>query len=75
LGTNIGNQNAIQEEIKNYLRRSLKIKIKINNCRPHQILYCDQIENGKMGLACSMYGGEKRFIQDFGGKTLGKETN
>jgi len=27
-----------------------------------------------MNGACSMYGGEERHIQGFGGETLGKET-
>ena len=38
--------------------------------------YClgDQIETNKMGRACSMYGGEDRHIQGFGGETQGKET-
>jgi hypothetical protein len=52
------NQYAIQEEINNYeyLRRSLMI------CRPHQILYGDQIKNGKMRVVCVMYGREERYV-------------
>jgi len=37
---------------------------------PHQILFCDQIENNEMSGACSMYGGEERCMQGFGGKNL-----
>jgi len=33
----------------------------------------DKIENNDMGGACSMYRGEKRHIQGFGGETCGKE--
>jgi len=35
-------------------------------CTPHEIL-SDQIK--EMGGACSMYGGEERCIQGFGGET------
>ena len=33
--------------------------------------YCsgDQIRKTEMGRACSTYGGEKRYLQGFGGKT------
>ena len=33
--------------------------------------YCsgDKIENNLMGGACSMYGGEEKFVPGFGGKT------
>ena len=33
--------------------------------------YCsgDQIENNEMGGACSVSGGEERFMQSFGGET------
>ena len=34
----------------------------------------DQIEKNEMGGACGMYGGGERFIQGFGGKREGKET-
>jgi len=34
----------------------------------------DKIEKNEMGRACSMYEGEERGIQGFGGETLGKET-
>jgi len=44
-------------------------------CRLHQILFDDQIENDRMGLACSMHGGGERSIQDFVGEILGKGTN
>jgi hypothetical protein len=42
-------------------------------CPPHQILV-DQIEMNEMGGVCSMYGGEERCIQGFGGETQEKET-
>jgi hypothetical protein len=35
----------------------------------HSIITHDQIKNTEMGSACSTYGGEKRYIQNFGGKT------
>ena len=59
LGTTLTYQNTIQEEIKNYLRRSQTI------CRLRQILFGDKIENDKMGLACSMHGREERSFQAF----------
>ena len=34
----------------------------------------DQIEKNEMGGACSMYGGEERCIQGFGGETEGKRS-
>jgi len=34
----------------------------------------DQIQKNEMGGACSMYGGEQRCIECFGGGTWGKET-
>ena len=48
---------------KNYINGSLII------CTHHQILFGDQIENNEMDGACSTYGGEKRCIKGFGGKT------
>jgi hypothetical protein len=33
---------------------------------------CGQIKKNEVGEACSMYGGEEMYMQDFGGKTLGK---
>jgi len=59
LGTSMTYQNAIQEKIKNYLRRSIMI------CKFRQILFGDKIESDKMGLACSMHGGEERSFQAF----------
>jgi len=38
-------------------------------CTAHPIWFGDQIEKNEMGGACSMYGGEQRCIQDFGGET------
>jgi hypothetical protein len=40
----------------------------------HQIILGDQIRNNEMGGAGSKYGGDKRCIKDFGGKTWQKET-
>ena len=34
----------------------------------------DKTEKNEMGGACSTYGGEERYIQDFGGETWEKET-
>jgi len=34
----------------------------------------DKIEKNEMGGACSVYGGEERRIQSFGGEISGKET-
>ena len=38
--------------------------------------YClgDEIEKNEMGGACSMYGGEERRVQVFGGENWGKES-
>ena len=38
--------------------------------------YCagDKIEKSEMGVVCGAYGGGKRRVQGFGGKTWGKET-
>jgi len=38
-------------------------------CTPYQNYSGDQIEKNKMGGACSVYGGEERRIQGFGGET------
>jgi len=40
------------------------------------IQYCsgDKIKNYEIDGAYSMYGGEERYIQGFGGETGGKET-
>jgi hypothetical protein len=38
-------------------------------CTPHQILFGNKIEKNEMGEACSLYGGEERRIQGFGGET------
>jgi len=35
----------------------------------------DQIEKNEIGGACSMYGGEERCTQSFGGYTYGKKDN
>jgi len=40
-------------------------------CSAHQYYSVYQIKN-EVGGSCSMYGGEERCIQDFGGKTEGK---
>jgi len=39
---------------------------------PHQILVGDKIEEDKMDVACSMYGGEENFIQGLAEKLDGK---
>jgi hypothetical protein len=36
---------------------------------PQQVLFGDQIKKLEMGWTCSMFGGEDRCIQGFGGKT------
>jgi len=36
-------------------------------CTAHQYCSGDKIEKNEMGGACSMYGGEERCIQGFGG--------
>lgn len=33
------------------------------------------IKNNEMGGACSIYGGDHEFLQDFGEETSGKETS
>ena len=39
-------------------------------CTLHPKYYAgDQVQNSEMGGACSMYGGEGRSIQGFGGET------
>ena len=38
-------------------------------CTSHQTLFGDQIEKNGMDGACSMYGGQEKFIQYFGGET------
>jgi hypothetical protein len=50
---------------ENYIMRSLIMYI------VHQYYSCDQIKKNEMGGARSTYGREERFIQDFGGETLG----
>jgi hypothetical protein len=46
-----------------YIMRSLMI------CTAHPIFSGDKIEKNEMGGACSMYWGEERCIQGFGGET------
>ena len=53
----------------NYITRSLMIYT------PQQILFGWSNQEEWDGGAYSRYGGEERCIQDFGGKTWGKETN
>jgi hypothetical protein len=43
-------------------------------CTPHPVFSGDKIEKNEMGGAYSMYGGEEKCMQDFGGETSGKET-
>jgi hypothetical protein len=38
-------------------------------CLPGEYFSGDNIEKNEMGEACSMYGGEERRIQGFGGET------
>jgi len=38
-------------------------------CTSHPILSGDKIEKNEMGGACSMYRGEERCVQSFGGET------
>jgi hypothetical protein len=38
-------------------------------CTHEVLIGDDQIEKNEMGGACSTYGGEKRWIQGFGGET------
>ena len=37
-------------------------------CSPHRILFY-QIKKNEMGRECRIYGGQERFIQNFGGET------
>jgi len=61
------NQFSIQEEIKcSLLPKNLKIKI---NRTAHPVFLVDKIKKSEMGRACSVYGGEERHIQGFGGET------
>ena len=46
-----------------YIMMSLMI------CTPHPICSCDKIEKNEMVGTCSMYGGEERCIEGFGGET------
>jgi len=56
-------RDEVTGEWRNLHLRSLMI------CTDNQILLGDQIEKNEMGRACSMYGRQKRCIQDFGGET------
>jgi hypothetical protein len=38
-------------------------------CSPHPMCASDQIKKNYLGGECSMYGGEERCIQGFGGET------
>jgi len=53
----------LQGSGENYVMKSLMI------CSSHPILFGVKIEKKEMGGACSMYGGEERCIQRFGGET------
>jgi hypothetical protein len=46
---------------ENYIARNLMIY------NSHQILFGSQIEKNEMGGKCSVYGGEERRVQGFGG--------
>ena len=56
-------RDEVTGDWRNYILRSLMI------CTAHPMCSGDQIEKNEMGGACSAYGGEKRFIQGFGGET------
>jgi len=38
-------------------------------CTAHRISFGVQIDKNEMGGTCSMYGGEERCVQGFGGET------
>jgi len=50
------------------------INEELNDLYSSQYCLGDKIEKNEMGGACSMYEGEERGIEGFGGETLGKET-
>ena len=43
-------------------------------CTVHQNYSGDQIKKNEKGGTCSMYDGEEKCIQSFGGEAPGKET-
>ena len=49
--------------------RATRVWTKLHNEELTQYLSGDKIEKNEMGGACSVYGGEERRIQDFGGET------
>ena len=53
---------------ENYIMRSLKSVLLTQYCSGNKI------EKNEMGGACSVYGGEERCMQGFGGETGGNET-
>jgi len=60
-------RDEVTGEWRKYIMTSLGI------CTPPQYCSGDQIEKVEMDGARSMYGGEERRIQDFGGKISEKE--
>ena len=60
------NKKVYERNMTHNVTDLLRIK---ESCNIQSSLFLKKIEKNEMGGACSVYGGEKRCIQGFGGET------